>query len=273
MWKDRPFHLWRPQGFCILIFFFSYLWQQKGFGIQYSKKNIVGLHFLEEKTCKGWAGTQINSTMFCLKIKVFLLFVRSKTTQTNILERKSHKSPKVKISFEKLWCLSSVLEAQTGFQKSKVQIHCLELWGVHHNISNLELISFQCFTSVFFVASVVDFFCPQLQTPNCFCRCLDVRVFHSGCRFSIFEFLPPGCFCALRSPIVDPKLLLRVFGCDSAGKKVSTAFQRRGRNPLIQFMPPPTPLLDLSPNTPIHLWATSEGKIVVCEWWVVCKCK
>ena len=54
-----------------------------------------------------------------------------------------------------------------------------------------------------------------------------------------------GCFCSLQSPVVDPKLLLRVFGCDSADKKVPAAFQRRGRNPLIQFMPPSTSLLDL----------------------------
>ena len=146
---------------------FQYLIQQK----EYCWFALFGV----KKTCKGWAGTQINSTMFCLKLKVLLLFVRSKTAQTNILERKSQ-SPKVKISFEKLWCLSSVLAAQTGFQKSKVQIHCLELWGVHHNISNLDLISFQCYTSVFFCG-----LCGRL-------------------------FL---------SPITDPKLLLQVFGCKS----------------------------------------------------------
>ena len=58
-----------------------------------------------------------------------------------------------------------------------------------------------------------------------------------------FDFI--DSFCSLQSPVVDPKLLLRVFGCDSADKKVPAAFQRRGRNPLIQFMPPSTSLLDL----------------------------
>ena len=77
-----------------------------------------------------------------------------------------------------------------------------------------------------------------------------------------------GCFCGLQSSLLNRKLLLRVFGCDSGRKKVSAAFQRRGRNPLIQFMPPsppPSPLLDLQPNTPIHLWATSGGEFVYCE--------
>ena len=54
-----------------------------------------------------------------------------------------------------------------------------------------------------------------------------------------------GCFCGLQSSLLNRKLLLRVFGCDSGCKKVSAAFQRRGRNPLIQFMPPSTQLLDL----------------------------